>query len=198
MPIIQRYINGINANFYLEPFVGGANIIDKIHCKQKIGCDINHYLIELFKHRDKIVSLPDEITQEEYAAVRKSYQTKDGKYPDWYIGAIGFLASYNGKFFGGRAGVAKTKIGTYRNYYDEAKRNIIAQLPYLQDVKFIEADYITLNPEYFYGGVIYCDIPYLGTTGYGINFNYEEFWEWAERVSEKNIVLVSEQLAPEK
>ena len=66
---------------------------------------------------------------------------QDGKYPDWYIGAVGFLASYNGKFFGGRAGIVKTKIGTYRNYYDEAKRNVIAQLPNLQDVEFAEADY---------------------------------------------------------
>ncbi len=37
----------------------------------------------------------------------------DGKYPDWYIGAVGFLASYNGKFFGGRAGIVKTKLVQY-------------------------------------------------------------------------------------
>ena len=42
---------------------------------------------------------------------------KDGKYPDWYIGAIGFLASYNGKFFGGRAGTVRTKINTIRNFF---------------------------------------------------------------------------------
>lgn len=46
---------------------------------------------------------------------------KDGKYPDWYIGAIGFLASYNGKFFGGRAGTVRTKINTIRNYYGDDK-----------------------------------------------------------------------------
>lgn len=73
-----------------------------------------------------ICKLPDEITKEEYDVVRKSFQTGDGKYPDWYIGAVGFLASYNGKFFGGRAGIVKTKIGTIRNYYDEAKRNLLS------------------------------------------------------------------------
>lgn len=71
----------------------------------------------MFEHRNLICKLPDEITKEEYDAVRKSYQDGDGKYPDWYVGAIGFLASYNGKFFGGRAGIVKTKIGTMRNYY---------------------------------------------------------------------------------
>ena len=154
VPIIQSYIDSTSAAFYLEPFIGGANVIDKISCDRKIGYDINHYLIELFKHRDQITSLPDEITQEEYAAVRKSYQMQDGKYPDWYIGAVGFLASYNGKFFGGRAGIVKTKIDTYRNYYDEAKRNVIAQLPNLQDVEFAEADYRTLDLDCFRGGVI--------------------------------------------
>lgn len=141
--------------------------------------------------------LPDEITQEEYATVRKSYQTLDGSYPDWYIGAVGFLASYNGKFFGGRAGVVKTKIGTYRNYYDEAKRNVLAQLTNLRDVEFGEVDYRSLDLNYFQGGVIYCDIPYLNTTGYENEFDHTEFWKWAEQASKTNVVFVSEQQAPE-
>lgn len=197
VPIIQSYIDSTSANFYLEPFVGGANVIDKISCDRKYGYDINHYLIELFKNMDQIASLPDEITADEYSRVRKSWQTKDGRYPDWYIGAVGFLASYNGKFFGGRAGIVKTKINTYRNYYDEAKRNVLAQLPNLQTVQFTEADYRSLNLEKFSGGVIYCDIPYQNTTGYENEFDHAEFWKWAEQASQTNIVLVSEQQAPE-
>lgn len=197
IPIIQSYIDNTSANFYLEPFVGVANVIDKISCEKKLGCDINHYLIELFKNMNQIATLPDEITAEEYSRVRKSWQTKDNAYPDWYISAVGFLASYNGKFFGGRAGIVKTKICTYRNYYDEAKRNVIAQLPNLQDVEFAEADYQILDLDRFRGGVIYCDIPYKGTTGYENDFNHDEFWKWAEQASETNIVLVSEQQAPE-
>ncbi len=177
---------------------GGANVIDKISCNRKIGYDINHYLIELFKHRDLICKLPDEITKEEYDAVRKSFQTGDGKYPDWYIGAVGFLASYNGKFFGGRAGIVKTKIGTTRNYYDEAKRNLLSQLPQLNDVIFGESDYRQLDMSQFKRGVIYCDIPYKNTTGYQDTFNHTGFWQWAEECSKENIVLVSEQVAPDK
>ena len=160
VPIIQTYIDQTDASFYLEPFVGGANVIDKISCGKKIGYDINHYLIELFKNMDLINSLPDEITKEEYNAVRKSYQTGDSKYPDWYIGAVGFLASYNGKFFGGRAGIVKTKIGTMRNYYDEAKRNLMSQIPNLSEVTFDEFDYKQIDMSQFKHGVIYCDIPY--------------------------------------
>lgn len=197
VPIIQSYIDQTNAAFYLEPFVGGANVIDKISCDRKLGYDINHYLIELFKHMELVDTLPEEITKEEYAAVRHDYQTGEHKYPDWYIGAVGFLASYNGKFFGGRAGTVRTKIGTIRNYYDEAKRNLIAQIPSLVDVEFGEADYKQLDMSKFQHGVIYCDIPYKNTTGYQNEFNHDEFWDWAERCSRNNIVLVSEQVAPD-
>ena len=197
VPIIQSYIDQSNASFYLEPFVGGANVIDKISCGRKIGYDINHYLIELFKHMDLVSSLPNEVSKQEYDDVRKSYQMKDGKYPDWYVGAIGFLASYNGKFFGGRAGVVKTKIGTIRNYYDEAKRNLLSQIPFLDDVIFGEFDYKQLDMLQFKHGVIYCDIPYKNTTGYQDSFNHDEFWQWAEECSKENIVLVSEQVAPD-
>ena len=145
-----------------------------------------------------IDGLPDDISKQEYSDVRKSWQNQDGKYPDWYIGAVGFLASYNGKFFGGRAGIVKTKIGTIRNYYDEAKRNLLSQLPQLNDVIFGESDYRQLDMSQFKHGVIYCDIPYKNTTGYQDSFNHVEFWQWAEECSKENIVLVSEQVAPDE
>lgn len=144
---------------------------------------------------DEISTLPEEISKEEYAAVRKAYQEKANSFPDWYIGAVGFLASYNGKFFGGRAGTVTTKIGTTRNYYDEAKRNLIAQIPALKGIKFSEGDYRKLKTD-VRGSVIYCDIPYQNTTGYQEKFDHTAFWKWAEELSINNVVLVSEQMAP--
>lgn len=46
--------------------------------------------------------------------------------------------------------------------------------------------------------LLYCDIPYYGVKQYGTskNFDYDRFWNWAEKMSEKNIVLVSEHKAP--
>lgn len=178
--------------------MGGANVIDKISCDRKIGYDINHYLIELFKNLDLIDSLPEDVSKQEYDVVRKSYQSHGDKFPDWYIGAIGFFASYNGKFFGGRAGTVRTKINTIRNYYDEAKRNLIAQIPALKDIEFGEYDYRQLDMSVFKHGVIYCDIPYKNTTGYQQTFDHDEFWRWAEECSRDNIVLVSEQTAPDQ
>ena len=39
-PIIQSYITD-NTVAYIEPFVGGANMIDKIKHHKKIGSDIH-------------------------------------------------------------------------------------------------------------------------------------------------------------
>lgn len=47
--------------------------------------------------------------------------------------------------------------------------------------------------------VIYCDPPYQNTTGYisSKGFNHEDFWEFIRNLSKDNIVLVSEETAPE-
>ena len=56
IPIIESYFNE-NIKGYLEPFVGGANLIDKINHKNRIGSDINKYLISLLNYTKKMVYL---------------------------------------------------------------------------------------------------------------------------------------------
>lgn len=52
VPIIQSYIKE-DTKGYLEPFVGGANMIDKIKHHNKIGCDIHKELIALLQYAQK-------------------------------------------------------------------------------------------------------------------------------------------------
>ena len=40
-PIIQKCIDDNNIKTYFEPFVGGANMIDKIKCDKRIGNDMH-------------------------------------------------------------------------------------------------------------------------------------------------------------
>jgi DNA adenine methylase len=197
VPIIQKYINENNINNYCEPFVGGANVIDKIKCNKKVGNDKHEYLIALYNNLDKIKQLPDFITKEHYSEVRDCFNKNENSFLPWYVGAIGFLASYNGRFFdGGYAGIVKTKSRTIRNYYEEAKKNLEKQIVDLENIIWTNKDYIEMKN--IKDWVIYCDPPYANTKQYGISksFNYDKFWNWVREISKNNIVLISEQVAP--
>ena len=192
-PIINKLIKDNGIENYIKPFVGGANMMEHIQCKNKIGSDINEYLIDMWKSLQDGWIPPEVLSREMYEDIRDN---KD-KYGKALVSIAGFCATYNAKWFGGYAGIVKTKINTYRNYYDEAVRNIVKQTLNLQDVQFLCCDYS------FYSDIkdalIYCDIPYQGTTQYGNNkgFDYDKFWNWVRKISENNIVLISEYNAPE-
>ena len=199
VPIIQSCIDENNITEYYEPFVGGLNVIDKVRCPYRYGSDMNKYLIALFKHLQNGGKLLPEVTRELYSEVRANYK-QDGKYEDWYIGNIGFLASYNGRWFDGgyaQAGYEKTKTGQrYRDYYKEAKANIESQIPYITDIILNTRDYKEIVPANM--SMIYCDPPYENTKKFAnaINFNYNEFWDKVREWSKNNFVLVSELSAP--
>lgn len=135
VPIIQDELAKYGFEYYLEPFIGGANVTDKIECNHKFASDKQKYLIALYNNLEKLSKLPDMVTKEHYSKVRECYNSETQDFEDWYIGAIGFLSSYNGRFFdGGYAGIVTTQIGTTRNYYDEAKRNLLQQAPSLKGI----------------------------------------------------------------
>lgn len=203
VPIIQAYIDNLqNCNGYLEPFVGGANVIDKIKCEHKYGSDLNEYLIALLKYVACGGELYNSVSKDLYNSARKCfYENKIGDFEPWQIGCIGFLASYNGRFFDGgyaKPTIEKTKYGEkYRNYYQEAKNNLMNQAPLLKDVDFESMDYREINPS-IKNFVIYCDPPYANVKQFknSTNFNFDEFWDYVRMWSRNNIVLVSELSAP--
>lgn len=201
VPIIQRYIDDNNIRCYWEPFVGGANVIDKISCQHKIGSDKNQYLIALLNHVKNGGQLLDSVSKELYDKARTAFNNGDtSEFEDWQIGNIGFLASYNGRWFDGgyaKPGYEKTKNGLrYRDYYNEAKSNLLDQSPDLVGIEFVCQDYADIHPS---GTLIYCDPPYQGTKQYAnaMAFDYDLFWKTIREWSSDNIVIVSEQNAPE-
>lgn len=162
VPIIQQKIDESGARYYVEPFAGGCNVIDKIKAEYRIASDSNKYLIALFQHLQDGGELPEHITREEYNKAREAYRTGDNSLQAWYIGAAGFLASYNGRFYdGGYAGYGKDK-GRVRDYYRESRNNILMQMQQggIFGIDFSCRDYKSYTPQ---GCVIYCDPPYEGT-----------------------------------
>ena len=129
----------------------------------------------------------DEVSRELYAEVRSNY--KSGQYEDWYVGNIGFLASYNGRWFDGgyaNPGYEKTKNGTrYRDYYQEAKRNLIKQAENLQGIQFMCCDYRQSYSTDLNGCFYYFDPPYANTKQFAnsLDFDYDEFWDFVRQVA---------------
>lgn len=176
--------------WYVEPFCGGCNIIDKVS-GNRIGNDYHYYLIELFKKLQEGWVPPQDISEEEYKEVKNNKE----KHDPWYVGYVGFAASYSGKWFGG---YARNKERT-RNYPRERYNNILAQIQNIKDVVFYNLDYTKL--EIPRESIIYCDPPYCGTTDYSgaNNFDSEKFFKWCiEKVDEGHDVFVSEYDIPEK
>ena len=189
-PIIQAYISN-DCKGYIEPFVGGANMIDKIKCNNKIGYDINPYLIALLNHVKLTTDdIPEEITREHYYDVKNN----QSNYDEWYVGLIGFCGSFSAKFWGGYA-TNGNNLKNRQTPFNEGRNNIIKQSVSLKDIKFECKDYKDLDN--LSGYVIYCDIPYKNKLGYNSKFNHDEFYEWVRKMSVNNIVLISEYDMPD-
>ena len=195
IPIICK--NRRAGQFYVEPFVGGCNSIDKVFGK-RIGGDINKYLIAFWKRVQQGWLPPQDISREHYSDVRDSYNRQTEDYPDFYKGYVGFNGSYGGRFFdGGYAGTVTTKIGTTRNYPFEAFQNVASQIPRIHGIEFHCCSYEQLPiPD---GSIIYCDPPYANTKKYKTDgLNYSAFWEWCrQKHAQGHSVFVSEYEAPD-
>ena len=180
--------NGITT--WIEPFIGGCNMIDKVpNTFKRIGYDLNEYIIEMFKALQQEFVPKDLYTKEEYGYVKNNKDENKA-----LTGYVGINCSYSGKWFGGYAGITKTK-GGIRNYQEEAKRNVLKQIEKLQDVEFISASYDTLS---FKDCLLYLDPPYKGTTEYKDGgFDHDKFFDWCREQAKDNIVFVSEYEAPE-
>lgn len=190
-PIIQSYITK-DTKGYLEPFVGGANMIDKIQCKKRIGCDIHKQLIELLKYAQEFSNLLTErILEDTYIEVKNNKE----KYEDWYLGLVGFCASFSAKYFGGYA--RDSKDDNSGKWSAGAIKNLKKQVLNLEGIDFKCTSFLDLPKDKIKDYVIYCDIPYRDTTKYKTEtFPYEEFYQWVKDMSVHNTVLISEYNMP--
>lgn len=192
VPIIQSYITE-STKGYLEPFVGGANIIDKIDCIKRVGGDSHKQLIALLnKLKSDPTLIPDCISEIEY----KNVKDNQDKHEDWYLGLTGFLGSFGAKYFGGYA--RHNKDDNTEQIQKGSIKNLKKQYDYLKDVTFINCDVLDYPKDKINGYVIYCDPPYRKTTKYKTEkFPYEEFYDWCIEMSKNNTVLISEYNMPE-
>ena len=170
---------------WVEPFVGGGNVIDKVPASfERVGIDLNPHAIQaLIAVRDFSSTLPDEVTVDYYKSIL-------GTSPSPITSLIRFGSSFGGKFENGYA----RRDG--KSMWGEAVRNAIKQSSGLAGVELIIDSYDKYS--HLSDCVIYCDPPYEGTTSYSIGvFDHYKFWDWCRRMSEKNLVFISEYKAPD-
>jgi len=170
---------------WVEPFAGSCSILAKAKGK-RIGSDINKELISMFKALQAGWIPPAEITEEEYNNIKNN---RSG-FPDHLVAFVGFGCSFGGKYF---AGYARNKRG--RNYASKSRNSLLRRIKLLLNVELYHCQYYDLNiPS---KSVIYCDPPYRNTTGYGLDFNHDEFYQWCEdQVKKGHKVYISEYQSP--
>ena len=174
---------------YLEPFVGYGHILRRVNKKKSYtACDINPLVISLLKGiQDKTKRYPN-ISKNEY------YILKNKTNHSFKRAIAAFAYSYNGKEWGGytensKCGTRESYPQERKNYYDKLRQNDT-----FMKTKISLCDYRTIRPRNY---LIYCDPPYINTTGYGdIKFNHKEFWDTIRKWSKDNTVFVSEYKAP--
>lgn len=154
----------------------------------KVICnDINEYLVEMLKGVQSGYGLPESISEEEYQYI-KNHKDEDKV----LTGFVAFGCSFGGKFFGG---YARNKTNT--NYALQSKKSLLKDMTTLETAEFTCKDYReVVIPK---GSVVYCDPPYDNTTPYSSieKFNSQEFWEYMRKISQDNLVFISEQNAPD-
>lgn len=174
---------------WVEPFVGGANLLDKV-TGPRLASDVNPNVISALKTiRDNLRLIPkqnSEFQEQDYLEIRK-----DPSHP--LFGYVGFALSYGGKWFGGWCRDSLQR----RDYVAEAYRNAAKQSKLLQGAKLLCCSYSKLKIPA--RSIVYCDPPYQGTTKYSASntFDYDHFWEWVRSLRNLgHTVFVSEYAAP--
>lgn len=179
---ILPHRNG-NDQYWVEPFAGGMNMIDKVNGK-RIANDVNPFIIEMFQQLVNGVFVPpDSVSEELYNDIKQN----KNDYNPALVAFVGIGCSFGAKWFSSYA-----RSRSREDYCGESKRNVLRQKELLKGVVFIHGTYSDLSiPK---NSIIYCDPPYEGTAGYGnIKFDNNKFWNWARQQSN---IFISEYTAP--
>lgn len=168
LQVILNYLEDGTTVTWVEPFVGGANMIDKVPSfVNRYGNDLNESVILMFQGlQDGSYTPPDFVSEEEYRIMKTADNCA-------HKGFVGIACSYGGRWFEGYAR-GNTAKGVRRNYCLESKKNLLAQD--IKGIVFTSGDYREMHiPP---NSVIYCDPPYANTKKYLETFDHTSFWEW--------------------
>ena len=177
--------------WYVEPFVGGANMINKIK-GNRLGSDSNEHLISLLIELQKGWNPIKEVTKDLFYDVRNNPEN----YEKHIVAYIEILFTFGATWGRGFVGNVNDKVCKGRDRIGEGYRNALKTQKEIKGIKFIHSSYQDL--EMPPNSLIYCDPPYENTTSYKDKFNHSDFWQWCREMKKQgHRVFVSEYNAPE-
>lgn len=173
---------------FIEPFVGGFNIVPHINTTGIIACsDINEALVHLYRALQEGWIPPTTLTKEEYEEAKTLPNYNPLK------AFAGFGVSFSGKWFGGYASRPE------RDYAKNCHNSLMKKIEHIKKVSYFD----NLPYDQFWNYdmphcVLYCDPPYAGTTTYSAaqGFDSDAFWAWCLKMAERHFVYVSEYTCP--
>ena len=138
------------------PFVGGANMIDKVD-GNRIGADSNEYLIEFLSALQKGYAPPENMDLALFEDIRDNKE----KYSKATVGCVGFCFTYAAVWFGGFIGNCKDVVCIGRDRIGESYRSVEKARKQVEGVNLIACKYNELAIPA--NSIIYCDPPYKDT-----------------------------------
>jgi len=184
-----------------EPFMGGGAVSVALAKGGPVDCSDTHdALITMWRAavEDEWIPDPRIIAEGMYAAYKARQDPTDP-----YTAFLGYGCSYGGIWFGGFAGWSYTRLGTkpykeWRDYRVQQTNTLINQSHILRTSgsRVFQFDFLAeYREDWPPGWPIYCDPPYVDTTGYSAagEFDHGLFWERVAQYARRGVpVFVSE------
>jgi len=182
--------SGIKFKGYCEPFCGMLGVYQHIpelfedhkpKMKFKAG-DINESVIKMWKKAQGGWKPPIKCTKKYYMELRNKPTSSAEK------GFIGSACAYRGIYF-------SSTFDNRRNV-EHASDNVRRVSQTLKNVDFNHEMYSQFSHLKDY--IIYCDPPYFSKSQFydekknKLSFDYGAFYDWVEKLSENNLIFISE------
>lgn len=165
----------------VEPFVGAFNLVPMLSSSEAECSDIHCGLIEMYRAVQAGWLPQRTICEQEYRALQQGAHCPARTF-------FSFAASFAGIEWGGFARDATGK----RDLAAESVAQFMRKVPYIKSSSFRCCDYREVEPRP--GDVVYCDPPYMATTGYKVGrFDTAAFVKWCNGCADRGCqVYVSE------
>lgn len=197
--VIKQIAKQTGATIYVEPFVGGFNVPTRM--AQRGSPFKEHHLSDLMRDTielHRVVAFqgfwPIPVDEATYKRLREERPDTLETY------AAGLLQSFGGKRWGGFVAFDQEhKTKGMLPYFVRRTHSLMRDGRALRDLQGVTLNVCPYDkviiPD---GAIVYCDPPYAGATGYqtGENFDTVAFWAWANALSKRCTVLVSEFTVP--